>query len=74
VPTIIPYIGSAIGALLGMVIALQTRLSLQDVFENNAATHDHIEVLSLTAQDPKIFKGVAVDGQEVGARARLQHA
>ena len=56
------------------VIAPRTRRLLQGVLEYNAATHDHIEVLSLTAQDPKILKGVAVDEQEVRECARLQHA
>ena|ERR1700732_4428170 len=45
-----------------------------NVLEYDAATSDHIELLSLTAQDPQIFERVAVDNQEVGERARLQHA
>ena len=54
--------------------AVACALSVQSVFENNPAAGDHIDALSLTAQDRQIFKRVAVDEQEVRECAGLEYA
>ena len=52
---------------------VSVRSSMQSVLENDPTADDHIDALPLAAQDRQIPKRIAIDEQEIGESAGLQH-